>query len=318
MGSVLATSSVPTYLYDADTWTIVEANAAAADFYGYRLADFLTLTVDQLIQPDSRAEARTVTASGQNSARVVSHRGADGTRIDCWLRAHTVTAGGRNLRCVQVEDLEHLMSARMFVQQQVRTIVRTIGGVLRLRDPYTDRHQLRVADFVTRIARELGLTHDEQLGVVAGARIHDIGKIAVPSEILTYPGRLTETAMAILRSHSQVGYDLLSGLDLPWSLDAVVLQHHERLDGSGYPAGLHADDILPAARIIAVADVAEAMTSHRPYRPALPVSVAIEELEAGAGTRYDPDVVRPALRIMRRPEFRLRPEPFGFDVAARP
>ena len=124
--------------------------------------------------------------------------------------------------------------------------------------------------------------------------------------------------MAILRSHSQVGYDLLSGLDLPWSLDAVVLQHHERLDGSGYPAGLHADDILPAARIIAVADVAEAMTSHRPYRPALPVSVAIEELEAGAGTRYDPDVVRPALRIMRRPEFRLRPEPFGFDVAARP
>jgi HD-GYP domain-containing protein (c-di-GMP phosphodiesterase class II) len=138
----------------------------------------------------------------------------------------------------------------------------------------------------------MGLPEDTCVYLVdIAARVHDIGKIAVPAEILAKPGRLNRAELALVKTHSQVGYDILSRAELPYPVAQTVLQHHERLDGSGYPQGLGADDILPEASILAVADVVEAMSSHRPYRPALGLDVALGEIRDGAGTRYDHDVV---------------------------
>jgi HD-GYP domain-containing protein (c-di-GMP phosphodiesterase class II) len=133
--------------------------------------------------------------------------------------------------------------------------------------------------------------------------VHDIGKIAVPAEILSKPGRLSETEMMLVREHASAGYDILRPVDFPWPIAQIVLQHHERMDGSGYPQGLQGDAILPEARILAVCDVVEAMTTHRPYRPGLGFDVALQEIESGRGTAFDPEVVDACVRVIRDERF---------------
>ena len=311
LGALLHASPLAVYVFDPTSLAIVEANVAAAEFYGYALDDFLALTVDQIVATSAWDVARQSIDRVDDPNRDNLHVDASGAPLPVWVRAFNVTVDGRVLRFIHVEDLNKLLSARVYAEQQLRTIVKTVGGVVRLRDPYTDRHQLRVADLAGLIAKELQLADDDQTAVVTGALIHDIGKIAVPGEILTYPGRLSDTSMALVRTHAQMGHDLIAGIDFPWPIAEMILQHHERMDGSGYPNQLVGDAILPAARIIAVADVAEAMASHRPYRPALPLGAAIHELEQGSATLYDRDVVRAALTVMTQPGFGLRPEAFG-------
>ena len=135
------------------------------------------------------------------------------------------------------------------------------------------------------------------------AILHDIGKISIPAEILTKPGRLTEIEMNMLKTHPEVGYDILKRIDFPWPLAKIVLQHHERLDGSGYPQGLKGDEILLEARIIGVADVVEAMSSHRPYRPALGIDKALEEIYQNRGIFYDPEVVDTCIKLFKEKGF---------------
>ena len=166
-----------------------------------------------------------------------------------------------------------------------------IAATIEARDPYTAGHQRRVARVAAAIATQLGLTESEVEGVRLAATIHDIGKIGVPTEILTRPGQLRPEERALLSVHPRVGYDIIAGIDFPWPIAQMVLQHHERFDGSGYPNGLHGDEILIGARIIAVADTVEAMSAFRPYRPARGLQAALAEIHAGRGTRYDPDVV---------------------------
>jgi HD-GYP domain-containing protein (c-di-GMP phosphodiesterase class II) len=134
--------------------------------------------------------------------------------------------------------------------------------------------------------------------------IHDIGKILVPSEILSKPGKLSDAAFNMIKTHPQAGYDILKSIEFPFPVAKIVLQHHERMDGSGYPAGLSGDEILLEARILAVADVVEAMSSHRPYRPVLGINKALEEIKKNRNTLYDPDAVDACLRIFSRDEFR--------------
>jgi putative nucleotidyltransferase with HDIG domain len=145
------------------------------------------------------------------------------------------------------------------------------------RDAYTAGHQQRVAKLVLAIAEEIGLSKDEARGIRVAGRIHDIGKISVPAEILVRPRRLTDIEFNIVKTHSQVGYDILKDIEFPWPVAEIVLQHHERMDGSGYPQGLSGEKIILGARIMAVADVVEAMSSHRPYRPAFPIEKALEK-----------------------------------------
>lgn len=311
LGPFLLASPGAAYVFDPTSLAIVEANPAAAAFYGYALEDLLTLTVDRLVATSAWDVAKRAINRGEDPDVDNLHVDALGNPIPVWVNAFNLTVEGRVLRCIQVENIAKYMTARIYVEQQLRTIVQTVGGVLRLRDPYTDRHQLRVADLAGLIARQLDLTTDEQSGIVTGALIHDIGKMAVPGEILTYPGRLDDAAMALIRAHAQVGYDLIAGTEFPWAIADMILQHHERLDGSGYPNQLYGEAILPAARVITVADVAEAISSHRPYRPAYPMAVALRELEDGAGTRYDADVVQAAVTVMSRPGFKLQPDAFG-------
>ena len=181
--------------------------------------------------------------------------------------------------------------------------INAIALALEKRDPYTAGHQRNVALISADIARQLGYDDHGIEGVRLGATIHDIGKIYVPSELLNRPGHLTETEFSLIKSHSEVGYEIIKGVEFPWPVAEMVLQHHERIDGSGYPLGLEGDAICHEARIIAVADVIEAMSSHRPYRPALGIEKAIGEIEQNSGQLYDRDAVNAAIVLYREGKF---------------
>ncbi|MCX7843973.1 MAG: HD-GYP domain-containing protein [Candidatus Bipolaricaulota bacterium] len=170
-----------------------------------------------------------------------------------------------------------------------------------LREPYTAGHQRRVAELACAIAQELGLSAERIQGLRVAALLHDVGKaLFVPIEILSKPGKLTDLEMALIREHPRAGYEILRRVEFPWPVAEIVHQHHERLDGSGYPRGLKGEAILLEARILAVADVVEAMSSHRPYRPALGVEAALAEIREKAGKLYDPKVVEACLRVFAR------------------
>lgn len=183
------------------------------------------------------------------------------------------------------------------------TLTDTIAALSRAiekRASYTDSHQKRVAQLAEAIAREMGLSDEQVLGIRLGALIHDIGFISVPAEILVKPGKLDETQMAIIKTHSTEGMEILGDIDFPWPIATIVRQHHERWDGSGYPEGLKGEDITLEARIVAVADVVEAMASHRPYRAALGIDAALAEIQTNRGKLYDPAVVDCCLKVMEK------------------
>ncbi|HET7833824.1 MAG TPA: PAS domain S-box protein [Gallionella sp.] len=191
------------------------------------------------------------------------------------------------------------------VRQALAGTIQAIAVTVEKRDPYTAGHQRRVANLSVAIAMELGLSEERITGLRLGATIHDIGKIYVPAEILTRPGELTQMERDFIRIHPQVGYDIMKDVKLPWPVAEMILQHHERVDGSGYPHGLKGDEILLEARILTVADVTEAMMSHRPYRPSLGLDAALAEIEKYRGIYYDPDVVDACIRLFREKGFRL-------------
>ena len=174
-----------------------------------------------------------------------------------------------------------------------------LATMLEKRDPYTAGHQQRVADLAEKIALELGLSKDQAHGIRLAGIVHDIGKIQVPAEVLNKPGKLTDIELSLIRLHPQVGYDILKAIRSPWPIPAAVLQHHERLDGSGYPQGLKTDQIIIEARIISVADTVEAMSSHRPYRAGLGLDAALAEISKLRGTQLDPAVVDACLRLFK-------------------
>lgn len=185
------------------------------------------------------------------------------------------------------------------VKQALAGTIQAIAVTVEKRDPYTAGHQRRVASLSVAIAEELGLDDDRITGLRLGATIHDIGKIYVPSEILTRPGKLAAIEFELIKSHSQVGYDIMKDVKLPWPVAEMILQHHERIDGSGYPQRLKGDAILLEARILTVADVTEAMLSHRPYRPSLGLEAALAEIARHRGIYYDPVAVDACLHLFR-------------------
>lgn len=198
-------------------------------------------------------------------------------------------------------NLEKLASA-------LEKTIHVAASVIEKKDPYTAGHQRRAADLAFAIATEMGLPEPHAYGIKLAGIVHDIGKIAAPGEILTAPRHLTSAEFGLIRTHPEVGYDILRGLDLPWPIAKMVLQHHELVDGSGYPAGLRGEDILLEARILTVADVVEAMSSYRPYRPARGIDKALCHIEQNKGTLYDPDVVDACLRLFTEKGFKLEEE----------
>jgi putative two-component system response regulator len=177
-----------------------------------------------------------------------------------------------------------------------------LASLAEKRDPYTAGHQLRVARLASAIAKHMGLAADRVKGIGIAASMHDIGKICVPAELLSKPGRINEHEYGIIKAHPEVGYDILKVIDFPWPLAEIALQHHERIDGTGYPRGLGGHEMLLESRVIAVADVVEAISSHRPYRAALGLESALQEIAGKRGVLYDTDVVDACLALFHRPE----------------
>lgn len=206
-----------------------------------------------------------------------------------------------------VRDISERVRARKEIENsymQLRKIlfdsIHAMSIALEFRDPYTAGHQARVSNLAVEIAKEIGLSEERTSGIYLAGIVHDIGKIYVPSEILACPRRLTELEFKIIQVHSEAGYKILKNVDYPWPIAETVYQHHERLDGSGYPRGLSGDDIIIEARIIAVADVVEAMASHRPYRPSLGTEAALSEIRKGAGKIFDRDIAGACVSLFEK------------------
>ncbi len=188
-------------------------------------------------------------------------------------------------------DEEEIKQSHHRLRKALDGIIWVTAATVEARDPYTAGHQQRVTNISLVIANEMRLSEEQKQEIRMAGMVHDLGKVCIPSEILSKPGRLNSVEFSMVKMHPQAGHDIFKNVDLPWSIADIILQHHERLDGSGYPRRLKGKDILLAARIIAVADVVEAMASHRPYRPALGIDQAIEEISNKRGILYDPDVV---------------------------
>jgi len=204
-----------------------------------------------------------------------------------------------------ITDTSALKRAENALHHSEGRLRRAMGGIVQAmsltiekRDPYTAGHQRRVTKLCRVIANELGFSWERMQGLRMAAAIHDLGKIMVPAAILNRSGNLSDHELAIIRLHPQAAYDILKDIDFPWPIAETVYQHHERLDGSGYPRGLKGDRIILEARILAVADTAEAMNSFRPYRPALGIDQSVMELQAHSGTRYDKAVVDVCVRVL--------------------
>jgi putative nucleotidyltransferase with HDIG domain len=188
-------------------------------------------------------------------------------------------------------NLERLVEKRTNeLTNAVTGSIQTISSMLRLRDPYTADHDTKVGNLAGAIAKKMKLSKKRQQTLIVAGYLHDIGKIAVPTEILSKPGRLTEIEYEIVKGHVKNSYEILKAANLPWNIDELVYNHHERLDGSGYPRQIKGDDLSIEARILIISDVVEAILSHRPYRPALEYSVLLDELKKNEGLAYDQDI----------------------------
>ena len=211
-----------------------------------------------------------------------------------------------------MRELKYRTEQEEKIKQYARTLEASFMKMVRLattlsemRDPYTAGHEGRVAKISVAIGKEMGLDAHRLEGLNVGGHLHDLGKMSIPVEILSKPTHLTPFEFELIKQHPQAGYDVLKDVGFPWPVDMIALQHHERIDGSGYPNGLKGDDILLEARIIAVADVVESMSSHRPYRPSLGLESALAEIERGRGTMYDAAVVDSCLRVFRQKSYEL-------------
>jgi putative nucleotidyltransferase with HDIG domain len=216
-------------------------------------------------------------------------------------RVHDLEAAEVGRRRMEEELRESLRKLRNAMEETIHAMAVTVET----RDPYTAGHQNRVARLAEAIAATMGLANDVIEGTRMAAVVHDIGKLYVPTEFLSKPTRLSDPEMLIIQQHPTVGYDILKEIHFPWPVPQIVLQHHERLDGSGYPNGLTGEDTLLEARILAVSDVVEAMTSHRPYHPALGLDIALDEISSHEGIRYDSEVVSACTWLLTEQGFSL-------------
>jgi len=193
------------------------------------------------------------------------------------------------------------------LQKTLHDVINTMAKIVEMRDPYTSGHQGRVAELAGAVAREMKLDDTRIEHLMMAASIHDIGKMYVPADILSKPGKLSDIEWAMIKTHVEGSYEILKDLEFSQPIALMALQHHERLDGSGYPNGLKGEETLLEAKILAVADVVEAMSSHRPYRPALGIDKALEEISSNKGVLYDPDIVDTCLKLFKNGQFKFKP-----------
>lgn len=276
-------------------------NPAAESIFGTKAKHFVGQTFEHLIIPGKPTELDITVG--------------DGKLTIAEMRVMETEWEGKKTYLASLRDITDHKRMQQRLQLSLESLKEVMDGTIRamalaveMRDPYTSGHQHRVAELAQAIAEEISLAADDIEGVYMAASIHDIGKISLPAEILSKPGKLTEIERKMIQAHSKVGYDILKGIDFPWPIAQIVLQHHERMDGSGYPHGLGGKEILIEARIVGVTDVVETMASHRPYRPAMGLDKALGEVSSNKGRLYDEKVVNACLTLFNEKGFEF-PEP---------
>jgi PAS domain S-box-containing protein len=278
---------------------------------GYSPAERTGRSGLELVHPDDAAKVRAayqriLRGESQHIAVEFRMRHRDGS----WRTVEGIGSGafdidGEKVGVVNLHDVTERRRGEQRLLKSMEGAISAIAAAAELRDPYTAGHERRVADLAAAIAREMGLPEDRVHGIHLAGVVHDIGTIHVPAEILVKPSRLSQLEVAMVRTHCQAGYDVLKNIDFPWPIARIVLQHHELNDGSGYPLGLKGEEILLEARILTVADVVEAMVSHRPYSAAVPIDAALSEIVMNRGTRFDARVVDACLRLFREKNYSL-------------
>jgi len=286
---------------------IREVNQAMVERYGYAKEELLKLNIGDL-DPDSigRKDHQILwkRLAGNKIKHFISrHRRKDGTFFPVRITLSALELSGKKYLLGLAEDITTLKDYQQRLEKNLNAIIEAIAKIMDTRDPYTAGHQQRVAQLASRIAQELRLSRKEQEAVKIAAALHDIGKIGIPSEILTKPATLNEVEFSLIKKHPEIGYDILKDIDFAYPIAQIVLQHQERMDGSGYPHQLKDKDILLEAKIIGVADVVEAMSSHRPYRPALPIEEALAEISKNKGILYEAKVVEACIRLFKEKGF---------------
>jgi len=226
------------------------------------------------------------------------------------LTAEVLDVAGRACILSTMQDItarkhaeEERLASAMRLEVLTHQTIATMASLVEARDPYTAGHQRRVTSLSAAIGTELGFDKQTIAGLSVAAQLHDIGKMTVPAEILAKPGKLSYAEFALVKGHVEAGANMLSSIDFPWPVAQIVLQHHERLDGSGYPRGIAGEETLMEARVLAVADVVEAMSAHRPYRASLGLGAALAEIERGSATLFDADAVNACISVFAHNEF---------------
>lgn len=296
------------YIFDPETLRFSYANRAALDNTGYSLQELTGLTPLHLkpeFDPIKFNALLRPLLDGSRKKQLFEtiHLRKDGSSYPVEVHLQLVEVARKKSFLAIILDVTERQKAARDLEKTLQGIIRATARTVEVRDPYTAGHQERVAELAEAIAREMGLDGSRVQAVSFAAVIHDLGKIAVPPEILNKPGRLSDIEMELIKTHSQVGYDILKGIDFPWPVAEIILQHHEKIDGSGYPRRLKDGQILLEAKIICVADVIEAISSHRPYRPALGMEAALAEIRTNSGKLYDPKVVEHCLNLIEKKGF---------------
>ena len=294
---------------------IVDASEAALAKHGYSRAELIGKPISFLDKSMSEAELKerlSLVAAGGPIHFEAEHQCKDGTSFPVDVAMQHVAIGGKSLLYSVERDISDRKRTEKQIAEYIRQLEESMQGTLQAvsnmveqRDPYTAGHERRVGTIAADIGRELGWPEDRCKNLQLIGLVHDIGKISIPSEILSKPSRLTALEYELVKGHVERGFEILRDVKFPLPIAEIIRQHHERMDGSGYPQGLKGEEILPEARILAVADVLESMSSHRPYRPALGVEVALKEIVDHRGTGFDTEVVDALLRLIREKEYQL-------------
>jgi PAS domain S-box-containing protein len=299
----------------------ITVNQAFANILGYESPEEVIATITDIphqvyVHPDDRTKIlQIIEKEGSVKGYEAEFYKKDGSKTWVSINMHAVRDEEGHLLYYQGIDQDVTEKKNMETerQQNIERLKKSLGATINAmavtvetRDPYTAGHQRRVADLALSISVEMNLKREQIDSIRMASMIHDIGKISIPSEILSKPSKLTNLEFDLIKTHSQSGYDILKDIEFPWPLADFVLQHHERMNGSGYPRNLKGDEIFPEALIMAVADVVEAMASYRPYRPALGIELALEEIEKNKGILYDDAVVNACLKLFREKSYHLK------------
>jgi PAS domain S-box-containing protein/putative nucleotidyltransferase with HDIG domain len=293
-------------------------NPRAAEIGGFTLDELIDTPFGRYLATEdiTTLESTYKRESGAEDTPVIfeaSVKRKDGTMTSVELSAGRITYQGKPANLVIMRDVtdrrkteEELSLTLGKLRKAMGATIQAMSLTIETRDPYTAGHQKRVSDLARAIATEMKLSSEDIDAIRMAASIHDLGKISIPAEILSKPGKINEFEFRLIQNHPQIGFEILRTIEFPWPIAEIVLQHHERINGSGYPNGLRGEEIHIIARILAVADVVEAMISHRPYRAALTLGEAIHEITKNRGTLYDPDVVDACKRLFIEGRFAFK------------